>query len=256
MDNATPAFKTVTAERGWAWLVEGFALFQRNPGVWIGICIIWVLAAMVVALLPLGSQINTVFTPVLFGGLMLGCADANRGEDFEIGHLFAGFQKQLVPLLLVGLALMAVELVIGVIITMLAGVFGLTALFGALAGGSLNSALGAGAATASLGVGLFVVMAVALVLYTVVLLAMNFAPTLVALGKVQPLPALQGSVMATLANWAAFTVYGLITVLLFIVACIPFGLGLLVLIPVLICASYVAYRDVYADLPEQRTEDD
>lgn len=256
MDNAVPAFKTVNAARGWDWLVEGFALFKLNPGIWVALCLIWGLLAMLVSALPLGSFLVPLFTPVLLGGLMLGCADLQGGKELEIGHLFAGFQKQLVPLLTVGLALMLANIVIGLIVGVIAGVFGVGALLGGVAAGGMNSALGASALMAGLGLGLFVVIAVALVLYSVVFLAMTFAPILVALGGVQPVVALQASIKATLANWAPMAVYGLIAIGLSIVAMMPLGLGLLVLVPVMICGSYAAYRDVYADLPELITTEE
>jgi uncharacterized membrane protein len=44
-----------------------------------------------------------------------------------------------------------------------------------------------------------------------------------------------------------FLVYGVVYVVAAIVASIPFGLGWIVLLPVLMLTVYVSYRDIYGD---------
>lgn len=51
-----------------------------------------------------------------------------------------------------------------------------------------------------------------------------------------------------LTNIPAVIVYWLICMVLTVVAIIPIGLGLLVLIPVLMGAAYEAYAEVYGDI--------
>jgi uncharacterized membrane protein len=48
-----------------------------------------------------------------------------------------------------------------------------------------------------------------------------------------------------LKNWLPFTVYSLAGFGLSIVAMIPFGLGLLVLVPVITASLYTGYKDVF-----------
>jgi len=36
------------------------------------------------------------------------------------------------------------------------------------------------------------------------------------------------------------------------VAIIPFGLGLILLVPVTVCALYCSYRDIFSSMPETR----
>ncbi|MEO7760372.1 MAG: hypothetical protein ABIS68_00530, partial [Casimicrobiaceae bacterium] len=69
----------------------------------------------------------------------------------------------------------------------------------------------------------------------------------VALDKVEPWTALKWSFFACLKNMWPFLVYGLITLLLAIVASIPLGLGWLVLGPVIIASVYTSYRDIFFD---------
>ena len=55
------------------------------------------------------------------------------------------------------------------------------------------------------------------------------------------------SFAACLRNILPFLLYGVIALVLSIIAAIPFGLGYLVLIPVLTCSLYAGYKDVFAD---------
>jgi uncharacterized membrane protein len=60
-----------------------------------------------------------------------------------------------------------------------------------------------------------------------------------------PGTALKASFFACLRNWLPFLIYSLVLLFLGMVAAIPFGLGFLVLIPVLAGSVYTAYRDIF-----------
>ncbi len=49
----------------------------------------------------------------------------------------------------------------------------------------------------------------------------------------------------SLTNWLPFLVYGLIYLVAAFVASIPFGLGWILLVPVVLLTMYVSYRDVF-----------
>jgi uncharacterized membrane protein len=61
----------------------------------------------------------------------------------------------------------------------------------------------------------------------------------------KPVAAMRESFFACFRNFIPFLVYGLVVFVLAIVAAIPFGLGYLVLIPVLLASTYVAYRQIF-----------
>jgi uncharacterized membrane protein len=75
-----------------------------------------------------------------------------------------------------------------------------------------------------------------------------FAVPLVLFRQQDAMKALEWSLRGVLANVPAVVVFWLIGVVLFVVALIPIGLGLLVLIPVLMGAAYEAYAEVYGDV--------
>jgi uncharacterized membrane protein len=190
-----------------------------------------------------GSIASTLLTPVLAGGICVGCRALDRGGKLEIAHLFAGFGERLWPLVVVGILWFAgtavIVLAFGAVLFATAGAAGISAL---LTGDPLQ----AGVATlAGLGIGAVAASVVALLLAVPLLMALWFAPALVALRNDEPLAAMKTSFGACLANFPPFVVYGLIGIALAIVASIPFGLGWLLLAPVGLASVYTSYRDIF-----------
>jgi uncharacterized membrane protein len=79
------------------------------------------------------------------------------------------------------------------------------------------------------------------------LMAWWFASPLVALDGAAPLDSLRASFVASWKNPGALTIFGLIYLVLALVASIPFGLGWLVLGPVAIGANYASWREVFGE---------
>jgi uncharacterized membrane protein len=73
-----------------------------------------------------------------------------------------------------------------------------------------------------------------------------FAIPLVMFQKMSAIEAIKTSFMACTKNFPAFIIFMLIYVLLAIIASIPFGLGFLVLLPVMVGALYIAYKHILA----------
>jgi uncharacterized membrane protein len=74
-----------------------------------------------------------------------------------------------------------------------------------------------------------------------------FAPALVVMHDMQPLAAMRESFFACFRNFVPFLVYGIVLFILAILAAIPFGLGYLVLIPVVMASIYVGYRQIFTE---------
>ena len=79
--------------------------------------------------------------------------------------------------------------------------------------------------------------------------ALWFAPPLIALHDMPVSHAMRWSTYAALANLGAMLVYGIALMGLFFVALIPWGLGLLVVIPIIVISTYVGYREVFEGNP-------
>lgn len=227
--------RTVDGGRGWEWIVEGFALFRRQPGMWILIALIAGMLLIAVSIVPvLGSLANALLLPVFGAGLMLGCKALDEGGTLEINHLFAGFKHRTSDLVLVGVFNLIAWVVIGLIVAAVAG--------GGVVMGMMRGGMpGAGISLASMFIAMLLVAGLSMPLY----MAIWFAPALIALNDMTPAAALKASFYACLRNWIPFLVYSIVLLVLCVVAAIPAGLGFLILIPVLAASVYTAYRDIF-----------
>lgn len=233
-----PGGRSVPSGNAWQWIVDGFRLFQRNPGIWIAILIVFAIIAIVLSKLGgVGSLALTLIMPVFTGGLMLGCDALMRGEPLQIAHLFAGFRGKAGSLILVGVLTLAGWLVIVLIVGVVAGF----SMFSAIMTGSLSSsnALATGA------VAFLVSILLALGLSVPLGMAIWFAAPLVVFHELSPLDALKESFMGSLRNIVPFLIYGILAFVISILAAIPFGLGWLIWGPTLIASVYASYRDIY-----------
>ena len=231
-----PGGRTVAAGRGWSWIAQGWDLFRRQPGLWIGITITLFVILFALGLIPLlGPLANAVLWPVLSAGLLLGCRALAEGGSLEFGHLFAGFRERFGTLIAVGAISFAISFAIGMLVAVVMGV-GIFTMFG---GGP-----GPGASPEAL----MTVMLAVLVMFALLLplmMALWFAPALVVFHDRGPVEAMQESFAGCLKNIVPFLVYGLIALVFAVLASIPIGLGWLLLGPVLIGSLYASYRDVF-----------
>ena len=227
----------VAGGRGLAWITEGWDLFRRAPGLWIGIVVVMMVIFIVLALIPfLGSIATMVLGPVFTGGIMLGCRALDEGGELEFSHLFAGFREKFGTLAAIGALYFAGFLVVMVVVMVVTGA-GMFALFGMGGGGEADPA----AMFATMGLSILLMMALTLPL----VMAIWLAAPLAVLSDQGAFDAMKGSFMGCLKNIVPFLVYGVVMLVLSIVASIPIFLGWLVLGPVLAASLYTAYRDIY-----------
>jgi uncharacterized membrane protein len=234
----------VDAGRGAAWWGEGWRLFTPAVGPWILIVVIGFLLNLVLAFIPvLGSIASQLLFPVLMGGVMLGCRAIDRGEPLTVAHLFAGFGPRAGPLLIVALiylvAAIAIVVVVAAMVIIFFGAAVLSQLWGAQDSIPDSSALG--------GVLLVILLCLLLfmLLYLPLVMAVWFAPALVVLQGVEPWTAMKLSFAGSVKNILPFLIYGLVWIVLSIVATIPLLLGWLVLGPVAVASLYASYCDIF-----------
>jgi uncharacterized membrane protein len=238
MDGELDGPHGVSAGHGWAWIVKGWWHFKQAPVAWILVLVIWFLLAMVISLVPLlGAIAVNLVTPVITAGLMYGCREQDEGGDFAISHMFAGFSNNAGQLVLVGLFYFLLMILIG---------GGVMAIFlGSVGLGAMASQDPDAMVMAFLAPGFLTAMLVAFLLIIPVIMAYIFAPALVILDDLNAFSAMKMSFLGSLKNLLPLTVYGLVAIVFMIIGSIPFGLGLLVVFPILTAAVYSAYRDIY-----------
>ena len=234
------------AGRGWGWIVDGWRLFAKSPGVWVVILLIYLAMSVVLSLIPLVGLIgHTLLNPVLVAGMIYGAAAQARGETLEIGHLFQGFrdQERMGPLIILGVFSIAG----GVLMLLIIGLF----VGGSIATGVVLDSTGTNGPAEAMGgvlagVGLIVTL-ILIAIGVLVAMALFYGIPLVMLGRQNAWPAVQASIVACWINILPFLVFGLIYIVLAFIAAIPFGLGFLILGPVTVCAIYASYREVFEE---------
>jgi uncharacterized membrane protein len=233
--------KGVAAGQGVTWIGTGWKLFAKAPLMWIVALLVLVVIAIVVNLVPiLGGIAFQILTPVFYGGFFVACRSLERGGDFELEHVFAGFKTQFANLAIVGAIFLVAMLALLVVLAVFVG-FGI---LGALLSGNPDDVLPAIAASgAAILLGLLVMLA----LMIPVLMAYWFAPALVIMHGMNAFEAMKASFFGCLKNLLPFLVYGVVMLIIFVVASIPLGLGLLVAIPLSFTSTYAAYRDIFTE---------
>lgn len=238
---------------GLDWLVQGWRLFVRAAIPWMGMAAVALLSATFIGMVPyVGSIAVEWLSPFLVAGFMVASRAAAAKLPFSFYMFADGFRDAPRPLATVGAFYLAVSLISEQAMRALGGE-GFKLLFElaqtrpetldpAQAELILRQALPA--------------LAVGLLVLTPALLATWFAPALVMFNGFSPFKALYWSLWACVVNWRPMAIYGLWMTLAAVVAIlIPFGLGMLVFVPVALASTYIAYTELFvAPEPEKSSE--
>jgi hypothetical protein len=232
------------SRQGWEWIKTGYALFVKAPLLWIVLLFICLTAAVGISSVPVvGEPLVSLLTPAVLVGLMVGCRALGQNEGLELAHLFSGFKHNTSQLVtLGGISLVTQFLILGLMMAA-----GGTALVGILMSSQpqtdpnvMMQAL-AGASFAVL---------IGIVLFSLLMMAMQFAPMLVYFRNVPPLQAMKLSLRAFLHNVGPMLVYGLTFLFLAMLASLPLFLGWVVLLPIVFTSLYASYSDIFPAIKE------
>ena len=242
--------KKLTAGFGWLWIKQGIYLFKKSPVLWVVLSIITIAGLIGIASIPVvGDPLATLLFPVIFSGLLWGCHALEHDEELELAHLFAGFRHNTQRLVtLGGLNLVGQLLIFGVMM-----LTGGAALVGILMNGSPTEDP-AVITQAAMGAGFAILLGITL--FSVLLMATQFAPMLVTFDKLSPLEALKTSLRSCWRNLIPLSVYGAMMLLFAIAASLPMMLGWFILLPIMVTSIYAAYRGIFprAEAPANATE--
>jgi uncharacterized membrane protein len=244
--------KSCPAGAGWTWIVGGWNLFVRAPIMWFIALVILFMLGVIMSLVPIiGTLIYNALSAVLSAGLVVACRSLEKGGEFDLGQLFAGFKSpRFVNLLVVGLLFMLGGVAILMVFVAIVGF----TLIGAFMAGNIQDILGAILASSIV---ILLGMLVSLALMVPLLAAYWFAPALVIMHGVTPLAAMKESLAACFRNFMPFLVYSVIGLLAIIVIALPaivplIGwlasfVGFVVAFIVTITSTYVAYRQIFTE---------
>jgi hypothetical protein len=248
--------RIVPAKNGWSWLVRGFALFRKNPPMWLFLVFTyWLAVALLGQIRYLGPAASTVLLPAFSVSFMFMCAVLEGGGALRPALLVSGFRSGPAKLILLGvLYLLSIVAVLGLASLADAGALLLWILSGreppdeALLDGRISLA-----------------MIIATLAAAPVLMAFWFAPVLAAWNRIGAGQSLFYSFFAVWRNWRAFLVYGAalflagaifmtaVTILAILMrgqvqALRSFALIFTLLtLPTLFASFYASYRDVFPE---------
>ena len=234
--------RQVKAKQGLQWIMSGFYLFRQSPAAWIIVVFTMVLIATTLALVPLlGTFLFTLISPVFLAGIMQGCRNQEQGQRMALAHLFIAFKKQAIPLITIGgTYLIGQVLIIGIARLIGGSEASDLLLYGKRVDDSQIMYVADNLLSALLAV---VTLSIPL------MMAVWFSPMLVFFHNVPPIPAMQKSFFACLMNFIPFQVYGIVLIILTIIAAVPWGLGLVILVPTIFASIYVSYKDIFLAEP-------
>ena len=226
--------RVVPMGNGWNWLASAWPIFSRAAGVWIGMVVALLLIIIVAHLIPfIGAIAIQILWPVFVGGLMIASRTIDEGGQARFSQLFAGFRQRTGTLVTLGVVWLVVSFLIVAIVIGITGV----SVFGLMAANPEQ--VFAVAATALLAALLILALMLPLVMAT------WFAPALIVFHGLGVGAAMKASFVGSLKNVLPFLLYGVIAIVAGVIASLPFGLGWLVLGPVLTASVYTSYRDIY-----------
>ena len=235
MENAMQ-YKKVTVEEAIGWIKQGWEIFKKEPGLLIVMSLIYFGITIVGSFIPfVGAIAVTLLSPALAAGFMYVARELEQNRPIEVGDLFQAFKQEgkINQFLIIG----AISLGISILAYLV--------MFGFMMG-SLVSVSATGGDPGPL---LFIGITVAVIIFTtlmfVMIMLMLYATPLVMLDNISAIDAMKSSFMACLKNIWPLTVLSAILLIPIIIAMIPFGLGMLVLAPILSMMVYASYKNIY-----------
>ncbi len=229
--------RDVRPSRGPAWLAGGWGHFRRAPMVWMGLSAGWMLITLALVLVPLvGGVVANLLQPVFFASFAIAARKQLAGEAPEMGDLFLGFRRPLRPLVNLGAILLVAEIAIFFLMSLMG-------LPGVGDGEEIVTLVDYARALQ----GKEWILVAGVVLTAIVKGTLWFAPALLAFHELSTTHAIRWSLYAALSNVGAMLAYGIALTVVFVAGALPWGLGLMIAIPVMVASTYTGYADVFEE---------
>ena len=227
----------VPTTAGVAWIKLSFALFRAQPLGWISLVSVWLLATLVMFFVPLiGAAVATILQPGFFASFVLAARDQEAGQRVGAHQLLAAFRVNGRALMVIGSITLLVEILLMVIL----GWLGLPRAVSADGSGLPDMR----AYAQSLDGREWIVVA-GFALMAVIKGALWFTAAILALNQMPAAHAIRWSCYALIANVLPMLLFGVLLMLIFMVAALPPFIGLLVAMPIYAISHYVSYRELF-----------
>lgn len=245
--NPAPDISKTPGIAGLQWISQSFNLFSKSPSIWIVMLIIYLGLSLLLTTIPLLVLLPTLLAPVFNAGFIYGAKTVDSDRMLEIDHLFAGFKQQLRGLFRLGMLYFFINLmiiaVVSIVLEYLADDASIAAMTQATTTMELERVL---IEYPDLLEALLQALMFGLILSIPLIMASWFAPALVMFHQTPPLQAMSLSIKACNRNMFAFLFYGVLMVPLLLLSILPFGLGLLIMLPVIFIGQYCSYKMIFS----------
>ena len=223
------------ASRGIAWFGESFRLLRQAPATWLAICAAWLVLTLGLMIVPIvGAVASNFLQPVFFASFAIIAYKQSTGERISVGDLWSGFRHHVRELVNLGALLLMVQLAIVIFMVVL----GLPTLTNTERELTMQEYV-------ELLQGKEWILAVGFLMMALVRGLVWFAAPLITFHGMSTTQAMRWSLYAAIANIGAMLVYGTLLLGLFLVAVIPWALGLILVVPLAVISTYVGYREVF-----------
>lgn len=234
-----PGGQAVQAGEGVNWIGEAWNLIKPKLGMWVLLGIIMFVIMIMIQLIPIVSMLSIFIGPIFVGGIILLCEKQRTTGEFDLGLMFAGFQKNLGSLIGVG-AVMFGMLILSLIVMFIVGGSAFVALAMGSQGGDPSAAL-----TGASGGMIFLAFLLMFVIYMVGYALTWFAPALIVIHNLSLGQALSMSLSAVKKNLLPGLIFFIVVGIILMISMIPLFLGLLLAMPLFFATYYTSYRSLF-----------
>lgn len=219
--------RAVPLTHAFAWFEAAMRMFKQAPLRWCLLGCITVASELLLGLVPgIGTAASSVIAPVVECGMLLGAAAVDRGAALEARYAIAAFRAPpaaLAAIVLSSLCVFAIEALVAYATT------------GAdLLVDTTDARLTPEALPVIFGAGIFAS------------LPLLFVPLAVLLQNAAFGHAFATSARAFSLNVGPLLLFGVFSLGLVVIGWMAFGVGLIAVFPLLACANYAAWKDIYA----------
>ena len=244
--NTDQTIAQTSAITGLKWIAQSFSLFGKSPSIWIVMLLIYIAISVLLTRIPFLVLLPTFLAPIFNAGFIYGARALDKQQRLEIDHLFAGFKLQLRGLFRLGILYFIINLLIVIFISMF---------FESIADQEMTLLMKSATTTTELEQilvnnpeltgALIKSLLFGVILSIPLVMAGWFAPLLVLFHQLSPSRAMLLSIKACNKNMLAFLIYGVLMLPILLLAVMPFGLGLLIILPVIFISQYCSYKSIF-----------
>lgn len=246
-----PRPRRVSAFQCFKWLTAGWRLFIARPAEWILLALgTFSLLAVSTLLVPIplvGPILPPLLLALLMGGMLNGAMRQMQGGAPRFEDLFSGFRLHAGNLTLVGLFYAIPLVVLHLLVYLALSGSLLVRVLGISLGATINSAA---ASIVGMLADLGIALIVFLMLWGMMMLALLLAPALIMRENIASFDAMRLSLSASLRNPWTMIIMAITLYLLFALALLPAGLGILIYIPVVVGTIAAAHEQLFEAEPE------